>query len=136
MVDCGFEEVEHTADWALNVWGTDTASLFRCAAEGMLELLGAEPAGEPQGSTRIDLQADDLESLLVSWLEEILYRIEERQVTFTEIEVEITDGPGILSRLQVRPSAPIRKQIKAVTYHELAIEPTPSGFETIIVFDV
>lgn len=136
MGDCGFEELEHTADWALKVWGTDAASLFRCAAQGMLELLGAEPAGELQGSTEIKLQADDLESLLVSWLDEILFRIEGRHMTFAEIEVEITAGPGIHSEMKECPSAPIRKQIKAVTYHELAIEPARSGFETTIVFDV
>lgn len=136
MADCGYEEVEHTADWALKVWGSDTASLFRCAAEGMLTLLGAEPAGPSDKSSSIELGALDLESLLVSWLEELLFQIEEKQVTYTQIQVEITRGPRMRAEMQESRSKPIYKQIKAVTFHELELRPSQSGVETTIIFDV
>ena len=38
----GFEEVSHTADLEIRVWGKDLASLFIAAAEGMFHLSGIE----------------------------------------------------------------------------------------------
>ena len=37
-----FEVVEHTADWAIRVTGTDLAQLFCHAAEGMSTLMAGE----------------------------------------------------------------------------------------------
>ena len=36
--DAGFQEIEHTADWALQVWAPDLPILFTLAAEGMNSL--------------------------------------------------------------------------------------------------
>lgn len=136
MSDCGFEELEHTADWALEVWGTGPAALFRCAAEGMLALLNARGIGGTGTRTEIELHADDLESLLVCWLEELLYRLESEMVTFSDIDLEIHPGPRLTAQIEEVSRAPIHKQIKAVTFHDLEIRSTSNGLETIIVFDV
>ena len=39
----GYVELDHTADWALRVQGTDLADLLEQAAAGMLALAGAVP---------------------------------------------------------------------------------------------
>ena len=38
----GFEVVEHTADWALRVWGRDMRGLFVSASTGMGTLMVAD----------------------------------------------------------------------------------------------
>ncbi len=131
-----FEEIEHTADWALIVRGATFAALLENAAFGMLHLLGASPSGDERRWRDIELRANDPESLLVTWLEELLYGIETEGMTYTGFDVEISDGPALVARIKIAPSIPLRKHIKAVTFHELSIEKTPEGYETVVVFDV
>lgn len=133
---CGFEEIEHTADWALHVWAEDFGQLCACAARGMLSLVGvdAQPSG---GRWRlIDLRADDRETLLVVWLEEVLFALETEQVTITAFDLQIEDGRRLVGRLRSAPTKRPGKPIKAITFHNLSIVETEAGMETTLVFDV
>lgn len=131
----GFSEIEHTADWALRVWAPDLVGLFREAARGMYSLmeLALEPGSSAEGS--LDLRADDAESLLVLFLSELLYDCEDDQVAFDTIDLSIEDV-SLHARLKGAHFREQRKEIKAVTYHKLAIQNTPVGLEVTIVFDV
>jgi SHS2 domain-containing protein len=133
-----YREVDHTADWALHVWAPTRAALFTEAAQGMYALAGARPAEQ---MTRpvvrgIELSADDYESLLVAWLQELLYDTESEGSLFSEFRI-LTLAPTHL-RAEVTGFArgQLDKVIKAVTYHNLHIRHTPQGFEVTIVFDV
>jgi SHS2 domain-containing protein len=131
-----FEEIEHTADQALRVRGTDFKELLHNAALGMLELTGAIPQSGPSRDREIYVQAPDREGLLVTWLEELLFSVETRGVTFTKFELHITGDTHLVAKVQETPIAAITKYIKAVTYHDLEIEKTEDGLETTVVFDV
>jgi SHS2 domain-containing protein len=132
-----WEEIDHTADWALRVRGADLRALFEHAALGMMSLLGDVPPAEVTLHETIQAQASDAESLLVKWLSELLYLIEQQGVVFSEIHVSRADGTALVAEVGGgRPSRPLRKHIKAVTYNMLAIRSTDLGFETTIVFDV
>jgi SHS2 domain-containing protein len=131
-----YEEIEHTADWALKVRGADLPTLFSNAALGMMDLAGVQ-MGKHTGETRaVELQAIDSEILLVDWLHELVVAMELEQMAFREIELEITDGRRLVGTVQAVPVATIEKPIKAVTYNELVIKETPQGLEATIVFDV
>ncbi len=136
MTESGFEEVRHTADWALRARGAHLGELMVNAARGMLALLGAEPGASAGSPSRVDLRADDAESLLVAWLDELLYRMESRQVTFDEIDVRVENGTHLTAGLRERPLLRPTRSIKAVTYHGLAITKTPEGLTATVVFDV
>lgn len=136
MDSCRYREVDHTADWALHISARDTIALFRCAAQGMLSLLGAQPAGKPSGRETIQLASVDLESLLVSWLEEILYIVEEREVTCSVIQMSIKAGAELEASVELTPRQPLYKQIKAVTFHDLKVVQVGDRLETTVVFDV
>jgi len=131
----GFEELPHTADWALRVWAPDLAGLFAESAQGMNALSGARPAVGPRTQRTFRAEAPDPESLLVRFLSELVYAVEQERLVFDRFEISIADG-----RLQVEMSgAPLEaltKAIKAVTYHNLRIRRTEGGFEVEIVFDV
>jgi SHS2 domain-containing protein len=132
----GFEEVRHTADWALRAQGADLAELMLNAARGMLALLGAEPGSSTGSPSRVELDSDDAESLLVAWLGELLYRMERRQVTFDDMHVRVDAGTHLTADVQERPLLRPTRAIKAVTYHGLAITNTPGGLAATVVFDV
>jgi SHS2 domain-containing protein len=132
----GFEEIEHTADWALRVTGADLGDLLRNAAEGMLSLSGAKAANSAPQRHEFDITAPDRETLLVSWLEEILYEMETRRVTFDHFELEIEGEYRLHGQAQEYPLDRILKFIKAVTFSDLEIEDAPEGLRTQVVFDV
>jgi len=132
----GFEEVEHTADIAIRVWGRDLAELFANAAYGMAHQLGDPDAAKPSVEELVELEAYDKETLLVSWLGELLYLGEREGCIFTDFDVlELTP-----TRLRaVARGGPVQRHgqhIKAVTFSDLEILRTGDGYETTIVFDV
>jgi SHS2 domain-containing protein len=131
-----YEEIEHTADWALKVSGADLASLFSNAALGMMDLAGVRTVEEAGSRRVIELQAFDREILLVDWLNELVFALEMEQMAFRDIELEITGDRELVGTVHAVPLASMDKPIKAVTFNELHIQESPEGLETTIVFDV
>lgn len=135
-MDKRFEEVEHTADLALRVWGEDLAALFISAARGMAWLM-ADPEGiEVEVEFTVELSAGDVETLLVTWLGELLYLSERENLVFTEFDLEQVSSTHLVGK--VRGGAPERwrNHIKAATFSELDIREMESGLGTNVVFDV
>jgi SHS2 domain-containing protein len=131
-----FEEVEHTADIAIRVRGRDLAELFANAAYGMASQLGDPDAVKPTVEQLVELEAYDEETLLVSWLGELLYLGEREGCVFTDFDV-LELAPTRL-RAVARGGSVQRydRHIKAVTFSDLEILRTGDGYETTIVFDV
>jgi SHS2 domain-containing protein len=134
-----FEELPHTADWAMRVTAPDLAGLFAEAARGMNALTGAQPADGPATHRTVNLSASDAESLLVAFLSELVYAAEQERLTFTSFHVETLErenGRDLKVEMDGAPLAAINKSIKAVTYHNLKVRQTGGGYEVEIVFDV
>ncbi len=131
----GFREHAHTADWELEVWAPDLPTLFEQAARGMYALAGVRLRPGLRQERELELSAIDHESLLVAFLEELLYLESLEGLAFDTFEIEIEE-----KRLRVRllgvPLASLDKEIKAVTYHNLHIRNSQHGYEVRIVFDV
>jgi SHS2 domain-containing protein len=130
-----FEEFPHTADWALRVWAADLPALFSEAARGMNALAGARPVAGTRISRDFESKAPDPESLLVLFLSELVYAAEQEHLVFDTFEIELK-GPGLKVSMLGAPMLSLNKSIKAVTYHNLEIRQSESGFEVEIVFDV
>lgn len=132
-----YEEIEHTADVAIRATGTDLADLFRNAAIGMKSLMitAFEPHN-PADTVFLHLESDDAEELLVDWLSELAYLAESRGLLFHQFDFAFLSDRRLEATLCGRRVDSIEKHIKAVTYHNLKIEKTESGYETTVVFDV
>ncbi|MEJ5248455.1 MAG: archease [Caldilinea sp.] len=136
----GYEEIEHTADWALRVWAPDLPELLSEAARGMNALAGVKLNTTNRASRPIHLTAPDAESLLVAFLSELLYLAEQENLAFDSFDLNIDaqaqDGLQLDGVLHGASIAEISKAIKAVTFHNLHIQKTPDGLEATVVFDV
>ena len=131
------EIVEHTADWSLRVRGADLGELFTNAAKGMAMLMVEDPEALGDYVARsLDLEAYDAESLLVDWLNELAYLAEMDGIVFNEIEVNDISETRLMATVRGGEALVLDKHIKAVTFHNLAIQETASGLEVTIVFDV
>ena len=132
----GFREHAHTADWELEVWAPDIASLLEQAARGMYALSGLRmQTGSPQ-ERRIILQAADAESLLVRFLTELLWFEQQQGLGFTDFTIQVDEQCSLLADLSGHAITNLDKEIKAVTYHNLAVQSSISGLRVNIVFDV
>ena len=133
----GFEEVEHTADKALRIFGTDLTELFLSAASGLTHLMAADISGiSTEIEKSIELDAIDAESLLVEWLSELAYWAESEMIVFTEFRIRKVTATHLQAKIFGGKTSKLEKHIKAVTYHNLKIIQTSQGLETTIVFDV
>ncbi len=131
----GHRELEHTADWEIEVWAPDLAGLFEEAARGMYALSGARlDVGKPE-SRAIVVSAIEPEVLLVMFLEELLYFGELENLGFDKFELRLEDGE-LSAKLEGGSLVSLEKEIKAVTYHNLHIRETGRGIKVNIVFDV
>jgi SHS2 domain-containing protein len=132
-----FSVVEHTADWALQVRGRDLPHLLLSAAWGMNSLLVDDLATiEPVLERNLDVEAFDVESLLVEWLSELAYLAERERFIACEFDLESASEERLQARLRGDIVPALQKHIKAVTYHNLEVVATPEGLEATVVFDV
>lgn len=135
MVPREFEEIEHTADWSIRVFGRTLSELFVHAAQGMFSLLDPDLESEGTQKRTIELSAIDRETLLVSWLEELLYLLESEGIAAVDYELQVNDK-HLQAVVLTRKILSMKKDIKAVTYHELELQEEESGIQTTLVFDV
>jgi SHS2 domain-containing protein len=89
---------------------------------------------------QITIEGEDYSDLMVRWLGEILYLFAaERQLVWG---IEITAiGPNRLHSLLALTGLEerrheIRREIKAVTYHQIAVDETPDGWKARVIFDI
>jgi SHS2 domain-containing protein len=132
-----FEEIEHTADWALRVRGHDLRELLVNAARGMSRLLVSDlTVISTDVQRRFELDAFDAESLLVEWLSELAYWAEAEMLVFREFDLRQVTPTHLEAVVRGGRAPNLQKQIKAVTYHNLEIIATDNGLEATVVFDV
>jgi len=131
-----FQEIEHTADWAFRVHGHDLAALFTNAARGIFELQGTAGSYEIGVVRMIAVSGLDRESLLVNWLNELLYLQETQHETYSRFEILEISDTYLRARVHGRPHRPESKLIKAVTFHNLRVGRDADGWEATIVVDV
>ncbi len=131
----GFTEIEHTADWAIKVWAPNLALLFAQAAEGMYWLMETLLAPGPRVERVVEIEGIDVESRLVNFLSELLYLSESEGLGFDQFEIIFPEN-RLKAVVRGAPVAMRKKEIKAVTYHNLAVRYDGEEYTVTIVFDV
>ncbi|MEX2143775.1 MAG: archease [Anaerolineales bacterium] len=131
----GFEEIEHTADWSLRIWAPDMAGLLKQAAKGMHQLSGISLAPGERVTRRITVEAVDAEGLLVNFLGELLHILDQEGLAFDQYELSVAENV-VIANLEGTKVAARKKEIKAVTYHNLKVKTNATRLEAELVFDV
>lgn len=132
----GFIEVDHTADLAIKIWATTLNDLFKLAVEGMNSLTEfVVDENDPGQYEDFCIEDIDLESMLVSLLNECNYKIQQDHIQseVLEIRVENKKISGVFFNQKIKS---FDMEIKAVTYHNLKIKHSKTGYAVDIVFDV
>ena len=135
-----YEEIDHPADIALRVRGGSLAELLANAGRGMAQLIVNPATVNARESRGIEARGEDEESLLVAWLQEIVFafdadRFAPRDVTLDSLEGLRARGTIVGEPLDTKRHD-VRNVIKAVTWHDLEIKRTGGTCEVVIIFDV
>jgi SHS2 domain-containing protein len=132
-----FEEIEHTADRALIIYGRNLEELLLNAARGLNSLMSAnEDLNSTPKIKSIELDALDAESLLVEWLSELAYWAEAEMLVFSKFDLQNLTPTHVKALIHGRRVTQMEKHIKAVTYHNLEIVKSEKGLAATVVFDV
>ena len=131
-------ELAHTADIGLLMSAPDGATLFGGAAGAMFGLVYEELLDPPVSASRqVTLQAADPESLLIDWLNELLFLYEVEGLAYTDVVMERWRPTQLEATVRGRrPYGPPILHIKAVTYHQILVRPVPAGWEAQLFFDI
>lgn len=121
--------MEHTADAGVRGTGADVGEAFAEVARGMFSLMVDLEAVRPQRPVDIELEADNLEGLLVAWLGELLAQRDIQGMVFSRFAVRVAQADGgwklkgqaFGELLDVRRHDP-RVEVKAATYFGVRVE--------------
>ncbi len=135
-----FEVFDHTADVGLVARGGTLAEAFANAAAGMFSLMVDLERVEEKVERAVEVEADDLEGLLVAWLAELLFINEVDGLVFRRFDVDELSDRRLRARIYGEPLDLERHEpalmIKAVTRHQLAAACDDSGCHVRVIFDI
>ena len=135
-----FRIVGTTADIAVVAYGESLQKLFAHAAEGLIFVFAEPDQIEKIEKRVIKLPGSDIENLMVKWLNEILYFFEVKEFLGKEFKILTLDEnhlhAEIAGETYKREKHLIKTEIKAVTYHQLAIKQQKGKWKAKIIFDL
>jgi len=121
-----YETFEHTADVGIEARGTSLRELFASAAEGMMSLLIDPAAVRAAEHREVRVGANDLEGLLVDWLNELLVLLNANGFVPAGFDViEVSQASALIADVSGEPVDPtrhhFRMDVKAATYHQVHV---------------
>lgn len=135
-----FEILDHTADTGFRAWGGTLAELFENSARAMMAIAADTLEIEERAEKSIELEGEELGSLLVNWLSEILYLFDTNAFAAKDFRVEQITPTRLKARLVGEPRDPRRHPwaliLKAVTYYELRVEQRNNRWESQVFLDI
>ena len=135
-----FGVLEHTADVGFEAFGRTCEEVFSNAARALMDLMVDAATVEPAAGLGIDVAAPDGMSLLVNWLSEVLYLFDAEHWLWRDFEVKRANENSLTAVARGEKFDPARHRIKllvkAITYHQLALDKTADGWRAQVYVDI
>ena len=135
-----YRQLSHTADLAWRLWGQDLPELFENAGRALSATLTDRRYLRRRATRTVHLTASDRESLLVDWLNHLLYLFDIDGFLGRDFQVESLTSGGLKARVTGETFDPARHPsltgVKAATFHQLSIVPVQDGWEATVVLDL
>ena len=135
-----FRVLEHTADVGFEAFGATCEEAFANAARALADLVVDLDSIAPREEKVVEVSGPDLAGLLVNWLSEILYLFDAECWLFSDFEIRALQDRSLSVVARGEKFDPARHQVKllvkAITYHQLAVEQTPNGWRAQVYVDI
>ena len=139
------EMLDHTADVGFELGASTLEGLFDEARRALLMVVFERPPERGEDEGEILLSAPDRETLLVRWLNEVVYRIQDAGFVPVRAEIRIQEaggGAGLSLRASLT-GAPLlleeygwQGEIKSATFHGLEVSNRGEGWHARVILDV
>ncbi|MBP8618086.1 MAG: archease [Candidatus Pacebacteria bacterium] len=131
------ENLPQSGDIRLRVVADSKTELFQGALEGMLGIIKPEIQQGSFKVIKVDIQAADLATLLVDFLNFVLAQMNIHLVAFSTIYFQSLTDQTLSAKLKGQPYKRLTEEIKAVTYYNLKVGLQSNGkWEASVVFDI
>ena len=139
-----FEFLEHTADAYIAAYGVTLEEAFENAALALFETMTDTGTVRPERTDLIEVKRRDEVGLLFSWLETLLRRFDIDGYVYSRFRVRCIgrDAEGLVLRGEAGGEAfdpgrhPSRTEVKAVTYHRMAVRKDGEGIRVEFILDI
>lgn len=135
-----YEFFEHTADIGIRAHGATLAKLFIQMAQGLVELIAEDSVLKPHETRPIRLDADNVESLLLKWMQEVLFWFSTDRflpVSYALGEVTQTTLRGTVRGDTFDPARDVPgREVKAITRHLLEVRRASGGWRGQVIVDI
>jgi SHS2 domain-containing protein len=135
-----YELIDHTADVGIKAYGKTLPEAFENVAKGMFDIITDSSEIESVGQYNIELEAPDLEQLLVDWLSELLFLNSAKNLVFGFFKMDLDEKNKKLTARVFGEKFDLSKhkigsEIKAVTYHMLEVK-KKKPYHVQVLFDI
>lgn len=134
-----FEIVDHTADIGIIAYGTDIKQAFANAARALFSLITELDDVEEVLHRDTELIASDEESLLVEWLNELIYLFDAEHIIFKRFDIIKLNNTQLKARSYGEKVDSLKHKlktgVKAATYHMLKVD-KGDGCKVQVLFDI
>lgn len=135
-----FEFLEHTADEKFRAFGKSLEEAFENSAIATFSVMTDLSELKGERKYEFEIEEENLESLLYSFLGELIFLRDSEEVIFKDFEVDINENSKYKLKC-VAWADPFNEQIsytdvKAITYNEMKIKETKEGFIIEAVLDI
>jgi SHS2 domain-containing protein len=135
-----FRIFDHTADIGITVFGADIEQIFSNAAMALFALMTDTQMVEEKLQRELRINGQDIEGLLVDWLNELIYLFDTEQILFRRFQIESLTDKQLKARCYGERFHPSRHKIvrgiKAATYHMLKLDKHEGGYTAQVIFDI
>jgi len=135
-----FEIIDHTADIGIIAYGKDVEELFSNAALALFSLITEPESIEEKSHLKLKVSSEDRDSLLVEWLNELIYFFDARHILFNRFDIESLTHNELKATCYGEDFDPlkhkIKRGVKAATYHMLKLDKNSDGYKAQIILDI
>jgi SHS2 domain-containing protein len=135
-----FKIIDHTADIGIEVYGRTLKELFSTAAVALFSLISDPEQVRTTETRTVSVSAPDRESLLIRWLNELIYLWDTEHLLFSRFKIARLTSKYLdaeCSGERLDPSRhDVHRDVKAATYHMLQINRDTQGYQARIIFDI
>jgi len=135
-----FEVINHTADVGIIAYGADIEELFSNAALALFSLIIEPESIKEKLHLDLEVSSEDIDSLLVEWLNELIYLFDVKHVLFNHFDIKSLTHNGLTATCYGEDFDPMKHKIKvgvkAATYHMLELDKSDDGFKAQVILDV
>ena len=127
-----------TSDVMFEAYGKDLKELFTNAALALSSIICNIKKVKPEIKKEIAVKADNVEDLLINWLQAIIALVDTDEVFLSNFKINVLDGNYLEAEcsgeeISLEKGLTI---VKAITYYGFKFEKTKKGYKVRVACDI